>query len=642
VLNDYGSLPNEKNRNMRYSLKATNRVTENAKVTGSVMIDDGGKLGGWVNRDFSSKFKFYPEGYVGNKKLGLMGYLGLTHSISPNTFYEVKVSQLNRSSELGYSDDNGNGFVEQGENGDFIVLDTPAESELYLGVQGSSVDANGNRTFFTADPGNERFFNVDYSSNQYRVGQPGFFYDKTDRNVLQLKGDVTSQVNYNNQVKAGILYRYHTVSQFQQRTQVRVGFDNNFPFETTDFKVHPQEFAVFAQDRIEYEGIIINAGVRVDGFDVGAENFTDFFNPSNQTTASNGQIVRQQVRSASVDMKWFIQPRVGVSHPISDNAALHYSWGKFYSPPPLSQVLDGYGVFSNPSLPFVVDVDSDPSEATAYEIGVQVGFAQEYLLDVTAYLRDIENYGRIGYSINPDQANSPGFGSYTFQTSFGYADSRGIELSLEKRPGKFPVSGRMNYAFSYVKASAFSADTPFPDKTSYDARSDTSIPFELRDQFNTYEQNVNGGGNALLSGFDREHRISLTGVARLPYGVNFTLISQAESGFNFRVTETTADLRSRETGRSPWSFKTDLRLTKGYSFNKGYTGSLFFEVRNLFDRQNILTYDNSDIANRAAWEQSVTDGKPDPTGVLNRAFTQEGVAIYDTPRTVNLGLSVDF
>ena len=202
----------------------------NANIRVFVMIDDGGKWGGWINRDFSSKFKFFPEGYVGNKKLGLMAYGLLTHTVSPNTFYEIRVSQLNRSGELGYSDDNGNGIVETGENGDFIVIDDAAESEKYLGVQGSSVDASGNSTFFTADPGNERTRNIDYAQNQYRLGQPGFFYDKTDRNVLQLKADITSQINFNNQLKAGFLYRYHTVSQFQQRTQVRVIFDNQFRY----------------------------------------------------------------------------------------------------------------------------------------------------------------------------------------------------------------------------------------------------------------------------------------------------------------------------------------------------------------------------------------------------------------------------
>ena len=133
----------ENHKSMRYSLKVNYRPSESGKLTAKLMIDDEGKLGGWVNRDFAPRFKFYPEGFPGNKKLGVMGYLGWTHTVSPKTFYEVKVSQLNRTSEFGYSDDNGNGRVELGENGDFVVLTTSEASDRYLGVNGSGELVDG-------------------------------------------------------------------------------------------------------------------------------------------------------------------------------------------------------------------------------------------------------------------------------------------------------------------------------------------------------------------------------------------------------------------------------------------------------------------------------------------------------------------
>ncbi|RIK73178.1 hypothetical protein DCC62_17930 [candidate division KSB1 bacterium] len=153
------------------------------------------------------------------------------------------------------------------------------------------------------------------------------------RNAIQLKGDLTSQINFNHQLKAGFLYRRHSVEDFQQRTQVIKTFDRNFPFEETSYKLNPQEYAIYAQDRIEYQGIIINAGVRIDGFDTGAEQFGDFFNVSRSDTLASGAIQRTQLRSANVPTKWFFGPRLGISHPISDNAAMHYSWGRFFSPP---------------------------------------------------------------------------------------------------------------------------------------------------------------------------------------------------------------------------------------------------------------------------------------------------------------------
>ena len=638
-------MPNEYHLSIRHSLKLTFRPSESGKLTGSLMVDDGGKLGGWTNRDFSPRYIFYLPGYSGNKKLGTMGYLSWTHSLSPRTFYEVKVSQLNRTSEFGYSDDDNDGFVEVGEDGDFIVLTSSDESDKYLGVNGSAVLADGRRSFFSPDPGNEKYFNLTFGNNRFRSGQPGFYYEDLDRNVFQIKADLTSQVNYHHQVKAGILYRYHSVSQFQQRTQVKVIYDNLFPFETTEYTVHPKEYAVYVQDRIEYEGIIINGGVRLDAFDVGVTNFTDFFNPSEETTLANGQKARQQIRGESVDLKWFFQPRLGISHPITENAAMHYSWGKFYSPPAFSYLYDNFGVFANPSLPFVVDVDAEPVQATAYEMGIQYGVDRNHLIDVTGYYRDIENYGRIGYAINPDQAGNPGFGSYTFQTSFGYADARGVEFALERRAGSPYFSGRVNYAYSYIKAAANAGSTSHvPDKTSYSAVNDTEIPFDDRHTFNTYEQNVNGGDNALIGGYDRKHRFGLTLTADFSTltpstgdQLSLTGITSLNSGFFFRVQETTDDPRDREVDEGPWTFRTDLRLTYGVKLGERLLASAFFEIRNVFDRENVQAYLRDTNNARKLWEE-----ERDPTGELNLPFGTQGRLLYDIPREMNFGIAVDF
>lgn len=57
-----------------------------------------------------------------------------------------------------------------------------------------------------------------------------------------------------------------------------------------------------------------------------------------------------QKLTKDIDIKWALQPRLGISHPITENAAMHYSWGKFYSPRSFASLYDNYGVFSNPSL----------------------------------------------------------------------------------------------------------------------------------------------------------------------------------------------------------------------------------------------------------------------------------------------------
>ena len=636
-LNDNGNFSNALNRSARLSLKATHRATDALKVTANVSVDDGGRLGGWTNRDFNGRFKFYPQGAIGNKKLGLLAYLGLTHTVSERTIIDVKLSQLNRTSEFGFSDDDGDGVSTLDEGGDFIRIDSAEESELYLGVGGSAVDADGNFTFFTSDPGNERFFTLGFSNNQYRFGQPGFYYEELKRNVTQLKADLTHQWNFNHQLKTGLLYRRHTLDQYQQRTQVKVIYDPNFPFETTAYTLNPVETALYVQDKIEYEGVIVNAGVRLDIFNPGAQVLADFFNPSMQDTLANGQITRRARLGDDADTKMFLQPRLGISHPISETAAMYYSWGRFYTPPPFSHLYDEYGTFANPSLPNVRDVNADPPEATAYEMGLQWGFHPDYLVDVTAYYRDIENYGRIGYAINPDPAAGAGFGSYTFTTSFGYADARGIEVSLFRRPGKM-VSGRLNYAFSYIKASGGAGRlTPFPDKTSYAyAAGDTEVPLEDRQTFNTVERNVQGGNNSLTTGFDRAHQLSLSLQAHLPGGVDLSLIQSLETGFLYRLTQTSEDPRERATERGPANASTDVRFTRGVEL-MGTRAGVFLEVTNLLNRENVLAYDNSTIPSQVLWEED-----QDPTGELNRAFSGQSIPLYGPPRQIGLGVSLDF
>jgi hypothetical protein len=630
---DSGQFSYEQHRSARYSLKLTHQQSDAIKLTASGWVDDGGILGGFTNRDFSGVYKFFPEGNMGNKKLGTMGYLAMTHTLSQNTFYEIKVSQMNRESRFGYSDDDADGRPEIGEDGDFIRIDTPAEAALYLGVDGGGGTRPDGAPSFFSTLIQDQSYGVDFSSRNYRFKKSGFYYNKLERNVTQAKFDITSQVNYNHQLKSGVMFRRHEVSSLEQLTTVPIGYDTAFPFQQTQFDVNPKEYSAYVQDRIEYDGVIINAGLRLDGFDVAVNQIGDFFNPFKTDTLSTGQIARTEVRDRNIPIKWFWQPRIGISHPVSESSAMYYSWGKFYSAPSFSTIYENFGTFAQESLPSTPDVARDPSEATAYEMGLQYSFHPEYLFDVAAYYRDIENYSNLGYSINPVTG-----GSYTIQTSGGYADSRGLELGLERRATS-RVNWRLNYALSYIKAASLAGDiSPFPDTRSFAAsQGDTDIPFEDAETFNTIERNVAGGSNPLTSGFDRTHRLALTLMADLPFEIASSLISSYESGFLYRVTATSTDPRDIETKRADFNMNVDLRLTRGFDYGNQHIGA-FLEVRNLMDRDNVIAFNGGGTSeDQVLWE---TD--EDPTGVLGRAFNSTGRPIYGPARRVNLGFSLDF
>ena len=186
------------------------------------------------------------------------------------------------------------------------------------------------------------------------------------------------------------------------------------------------------------------------------------------------------------------------------------------------------------------------------------------------------------------------------------------------------------------------AASPFPDKTSYSsvADGDANIPFDDRDTFNSYEQNVVGGGGSadnLGGGYDRAHQLSVTLKAKLAWSTDLALISTAESGFFYRLEATGTDPRNRESDRAPWNLRTEVRASRQFKVGQ-YALSGFVEVRNLFDRKNVIAYDRYNIQSQVLWED-----KQDPTGDLNRAYAGDsGQPIYGDPRQWSLGFSVDY
>jgi len=144
-LNTHGRYPNEFQRELDGSLKLTYSLSPSVKLIGTLNIEDGGILGGWKNRAYNNRFKYFLQGIPQNAKLGVVGNVKWTHTLSPKTFYEVQVSQVNRRSEFGFSDDDGDGNPELGEDGDFIKFNTLEQYDKYFG------DGAGNRTLTRRD-----------------------------------------------------------------------------------------------------------------------------------------------------------------------------------------------------------------------------------------------------------------------------------------------------------------------------------------------------------------------------------------------------------------------------------------------------------------------------------------------------------
>jgi hypothetical protein len=301
---------------------------------------------------------------------------------------------------------------------------------------------------------------------------------------------------------------------------------------------------------------------------------------------------------------------------------------------------ENYADFGNPSLPVVARTNQDPIKSTNYELGIQWAFLQDVSLDINAYYKDIQNYGSLGFVVLP---NAP-YRQYNVVTNWGYADARGIELTV--RRNVTPVTnwlsfgGRLSYTYSYIKASAYvgGGQTTFSTAAGDSGTYGGQIPFANFNYYNTIERNVLGVNSTLTGGYDRPHRFMYNIFFRFPYEISLTSIGTFQSGFYYALT--LGDPRARTLGQAPWIKRCDFRLEKAFTIEKIGRVAIYADLINAFNWTNIMSYYvNGSGVGQTDWERY-----GDPTGgpTVSRPITSDGTMIYDVPREVYFGVNIQF
>jgi hypothetical protein len=241
--------------------------------------------------------------------------------------------------------------------------------------------------------------------------------------------------------------------------------------------------------------------------------------------------------------------------------------------------------------------------------------------------------------------------NYNIGFSAGYADSRGVEITLDAQrqsflDGLLNVSGKATYTYSYIKAAAFAGldskmQTSFSTANGDSARLQGGLPIDDINFYNKIQVDVAGGASTFLSGYDRAHRISYQLMFQFPEDILLSSIGTFQSGFYYPLT-ITADARTigREYAEGPWNKQIDFRLEKGFEF-EGLRLALFVDVINAFNWTNIVGYDNSQTG-AILWENSMKTDSPDPTGSLRRPVGSDGSLFYGIPREFYFGARLNF
>jgi len=272
---------------------------------------------------------------------------------------------------------------------------------------------------------NDYYDQLDPISGAYYVTNGDYpFYEERQTTTYTLNGDYSKKVKQHN-LMFGADFNYNDLSFLLTQFPNVLDANGNYGATRDEFQNYNPENSFFAQDRWEYEGMVLNAGLRYDSFSVG-----------------------NQISSAEVADKVKTQwsPRIGIAYPISDRDVMSFHYARLFQVPDRLYLYQGRNISAeargNPNL--------EPQTTIAYQLGVQHLFTKDIYGQFGVYFKDI-----FGLLTTVDQ-EVPGFGiTVPTRVNGDYASTSGIEFTLIKRYSH-GFSGEINY--SYANATGTASD----------------------------------------------------------------------------------------------------------------------------------------------------------------------------------------
>jgi hypothetical protein len=340
--------------------------------------------------------------------------LGVTfdHILSPATFYNVRLSRVYlKNYRAPFSDPRDTTTVRYFGN-------TPVDERPWGNSGGTS-----NLSLLVDD---RLHSTVGYG-----------FEDYSEVTTYSMRFDLTSQINKHNQIKTGLQFVYDDLS-----TKMWLNLGRQYATANSRNSDHdPFRIHAYIQDKLEFEGLIANLGLRLDYSNPNSEWYD--LDPYSVYFKKEYRDVFTEVapKAPSQETKLRLSPRLGIAHPIGEAAKIYFNYGHFYSMPLSADMYrletyekaQGITHLGNPYI--------EPPKTVAYELGFDFNISNMFLFTLTGYYKDVTGQaGRVGY------VNYDGTVDYTTIETNNYQDIRGVEIQLEKRFGAW-VTGFINYTY---------------------------------------------------------------------------------------------------------------------------------------------------------------------------------------------------
>ena len=420
------------------------------------------------------------------------------------------------------------------------------------------------KSIYGIDPG-EAMDQIEWeNSDRDSFVVSGSFPWQLDHEEIQniVKFDWVSQVTNNHQMKAGAEFIYYDLYKWNKQWTYQPTPDPNFPLYiqyVTDYHYYPKKGAFYVQDKIEYEGMIANVGVRFDYLDPQASRPALEKRPGQQG-GWEWVVINDETVPAKV--KYQFSPRFGVNLPIAEGQELHVNYGYFFQTPLFDYLYTN--VNYNPEggfSPLAGNPDLKPAKTIMYEASYKQQLSKDMVLDITIFSKDVSNLVDTK-TLVPESKST---GGYTQYVNMAWVDIHGLEVFLKKRYGRF-LSGKLSYTYMTAKGTGSS------ETEGYEwIRQGYEVPI----------------GEYYLS-WDQRHTLVFDLDIRKPqnWGVNFLWRWNSPLPYTKNVGSHTTPNNKRMSVTT----ELDIRFNKDFQLLGG-TAFLFGEVLNIFDYSNILWLD---------------------------------------------------
>ncbi|MBL7074829.1 TonB-dependent receptor [candidate division KSB1 bacterium] len=250
------------------------------------------------------------------------------------------------------------------------------------------------------------------------------------------KFDIHSQIDRHNYIKAGVEFIY---------TDNAVNYasvDEFLPSGRTKSKweTYPVRGAVYVQDKLEFEGMIANVGLRLDYSHPGGEWYV--YDPYDKAFSAKYSLGIDTLLAKEPTKRIFnLSPRLGIAFPITVNSKLFFNYGHFRQmPTPENLYLLRRETLTN-HVTRLANPNNPLPKTISYESGYEHNLFNQFHVRLMGYYKDSSLQSRLVRYVSSDNKVN-----YSLTEPNSYRDTRGFELTIRKNRGEW-VRGFINYTY---------------------------------------------------------------------------------------------------------------------------------------------------------------------------------------------------